>query len=142
MATRTSSAMPAVWMAAERSGLVMFIVRSALGSLWPRSGGRGYRRGLVGGGWLREPAPQCLPCGWRRSVRAWSCLSFARLLEVSGREAVDVDTVEDWWVADGYANQLRNACRVDGGGAFGLGHVYRSLGSWKSLAAKRWTWIP
>lgn len=50
-----------------------------------------------------------------------------RLIPVEGKEAIDIDTVDDWWIAEGYAHGRRIAYRVDGGGRFGLGHVYRAL---------------
>ena len=57
----------------------------------------------------------------------WPHLDDAQLIPMTGREAADLDTPEDWWVAEGYANRKRIAYRVDGGGDKGLGHVYRAL---------------
>jgi CMP-N-acetylneuraminic acid synthetase len=45
----------------------------------------------------------------RRWVEPTSRFSYtAYLLEVKGREAVDLDTMEDWWIAERYAMQDTN----------------------------------
>ena len=81
---------------------------------------------------------QAMPPSWRETGGA---LATARrfvteqsrfgphveLVPVSGREALDIDTWPDWWAAEAYARQCRVAYRTDGGGAFGLGHVYRAV---------------
>ena len=50
-----------------------------------------------------------------------------RLIPVTEQEAVDIDSYSDWWLADNYLACRRIAIRVDGGGALGLGHVYRAI---------------
>jgi spore coat polysaccharide biosynthesis predicted glycosyltransferase SpsG len=50
-----------------------------------------------------------------------------RLLPVPEHEAVDIDGYADWWLAESWLARRRIAVRVDGGGALGLGHVYRQL---------------
>jgi CMP-N-acetylneuraminic acid synthetase len=50
-----------------------------------------------------------------------------RLVELTEREAVDIDSNADWWRADNYLDRRKIAVRVDGGGAIGLGHVYRAI---------------
>ena len=50
-----------------------------------------------------------------------------RLLPVSDREAIDIDSYEDWWLADRHLAARRIAVRVDGGRKLGLGHIYRAL---------------
>ncbi len=42
-------------------------------------------------------------------------------------ESVDIDSVQDWWVAENTLKKLRIVIRTDGGGDIGMGHVYRGL---------------
>lgn len=64
-----------------------------------------------------------------------------QLVEVHGREALDVDTLEDWAVAEWYGRSLRIVYRVDGGGALGMGHVYRALALRNSRPQHEWTFL-
>lgn len=63
----------------------------------------------------------------RRVGRGFSPGQRIELVPVSGWEAVDIDHLEDWWVAEAWATRRRILYRVDGGGHLGLGHVYRAL---------------
>ena len=50
-----------------------------------------------------------------------------RLLELDPLEGLDIDAVEDWWIAEKALNRRRIVFRVDGSPQLGLGHVYRAL---------------
>ena len=54
------------------------------------------------------------------------------LIEVTREESVDIDTYEDWWIAENYLNKKRIAIVVDAYDEIGTGHVYRCL----SIASK------
>lgn len=54
------------------------------------------------------------------------------LLEISSEESIDIDTYEDWWVAENYINKKKIAIVVDAYKKIGTGHIYRCL----SLASK------
>ncbi|WP_119072838.1 cytidylyltransferase domain-containing protein [Aggregatilinea lenta] len=50
-----------------------------------------------------------------------------RLLELDRLEGLDIDAVEDWWIAEKALNRRKIVFRVDGSPWMGLGHVYRAL---------------
>lgn len=49
------------------------------------------------------------------------------VLEVSRREAVDIDDYADWWLVEKYLQRRRIVFHVTGSRATGLGHVTRAL---------------
>lgn len=49
------------------------------------------------------------------------------VFEVSPMEAIDIDTIADWWIVEKYLKTLKIALRVDGNRSIGFGHVYRML---------------
>jgi len=49
------------------------------------------------------------------------------LYELPVREAVDIDTEMDWWVAEKLLSRKRVILRVDGYKKIGTGHIYRTL---------------
>ena len=49
------------------------------------------------------------------------------IYEVSGQEAVDIDTDEDWIVAEAILKRKRILFRIVGKAPLGTGHIYRSL---------------
>lgn len=49
------------------------------------------------------------------------------LFEVPEDESIDIDSYEDWWIAENMLNRLNIVFRVDGDGDIGLGHVHRAL---------------
>lgn len=49
------------------------------------------------------------------------------LYELPKREAVDIDTEMDWWVAEKLLNRRRIMIRVDAYKKIGTGHIYRTL---------------
>lgn len=49
------------------------------------------------------------------------------LFEVPEDESIDIDSYEDWWIAESMLNRLNIVFRVDGDGDIGLGHVHRAL---------------
>lgn len=49
------------------------------------------------------------------------------VLEVSPEEAIDIDTMQDWWIVEKYLERRRVAIRVDGSRPIGFGHIYRML---------------
>lgn len=54
------------------------------------------------------------------------------LIEVSREESVDIDSYEDWWVAENYIQKKKIAIVVNAYNEIGTGHVYRCL----SIASK------
>lgn len=54
------------------------------------------------------------------------------LIEISHEESIDIDSYEDWWVADHYLNKKRIAIIVNAYDEIGTGHVYRCI----SIASK------
>ncbi len=54
------------------------------------------------------------------------------LVTLSSDESTNIDTPNDWWIAENIMNRKRICIRVDGYREIGLGHVYRTL----SLASK------
>jgi CMP-N-acetylneuraminic acid synthetase/spore coat polysaccharide biosynthesis predicted glycosyltransferase SpsG len=50
-----------------------------------------------------------------------------RLFEVPMDEKIDIDTYQDWWVAENLLKRLDVVFRVDGDKDLGLGHVYRAI---------------
>jgi spore coat polysaccharide biosynthesis predicted glycosyltransferase SpsG/CMP-N-acetylneuraminic acid synthetase len=54
------------------------------------------------------------------------------LIEVSREESVDIDSYEDWWIAENYLQKKRIAIVVNAYDEIGTGHVYRCL----SIASK------
>lgn len=50
-----------------------------------------------------------------------------RLIEISPREALDIDTPADFALAEYYINRKRIVLRADGGPQMGMGHAYRAL---------------
>ena len=59
------------------------------------------------------------------------------LVEVEPDEALDIDTFNDWVVADYLANRLSISIRVDAATHLGMGHVYRALALAQELASHR-----
>jgi CMP-N-acetylneuraminic acid synthetase/spore coat polysaccharide biosynthesis predicted glycosyltransferase SpsG len=49
------------------------------------------------------------------------------VFEVSEEEAIDIDSVQDWWVTSKVLSKRNIIIRVDGYTEIGLGHIYRSL---------------
>ena len=49
------------------------------------------------------------------------------LFKLSEKEAVDIDSYKDWWIAENYLNQKKILFRVIGGKDIGLGHIYRAI---------------
>ena len=49
------------------------------------------------------------------------------LIEVNEKEAIDIDTRMDWWMAEKLLLRKRIIFRTDGYHQIGLGHIYRSL---------------
>ena len=54
------------------------------------------------------------------------------IIEVSREESIDIDTYEDWWLAENYLNRKRIAVVVNAYNEIGTGHIYRCL----SIASK------
>lgn len=54
------------------------------------------------------------------------------LIEISHEESIDIDSYEDWWVAEHYLNKKRIAIIVNAYDEIGTGHVYRCI----SIASK------
>lgn len=50
-----------------------------------------------------------------------------RLIEVSRKEAIDIDTYEDFLLAEHLMGRKKIVLRADGGHRIGMGHVYRAL---------------
>lgn len=49
------------------------------------------------------------------------------LIEVDKKESIDIDTYEDWWIAERILKRKRIVIRVDATNEIGTGHVYRQL---------------
>jgi len=49
------------------------------------------------------------------------------LFEIPEEESVDIDTYQDWWIAENLLKRLKIVFRVDGSNEIGLGHVYRMI---------------
>lgn len=49
------------------------------------------------------------------------------IYEVSYEESIDIDTVQDWWIAEKQLSKKKILIRVEGYAEIGLGHIYRSL---------------
>ncbi len=49
------------------------------------------------------------------------------IFEVPKEESIDIDSYEDWWVADNILKKLTIVFRTDGDRDVGLGHVYRAI---------------
>lgn len=49
------------------------------------------------------------------------------LFETPRRESIDIDSFQDWWVAENLLKMRNIAFRVDGDYDVGLGHVYRAI---------------
>ena len=54
------------------------------------------------------------------------------LIEISHEESVEINTYEDWWIANNYLRKLKIAVVVDAYDEIGTGHMYRCL----SMASK------
>ena len=54
------------------------------------------------------------------------------LVEISSEESVDIDSYEDWWVAENYINKKKIAIVVNAYNEIGTGHIYRCI----SIASK------
>jgi CMP-N-acetylneuraminic acid synthetase/spore coat polysaccharide biosynthesis predicted glycosyltransferase SpsG len=48
-------------------------------------------------------------------------------IHVSEEEAIDIDSLMDWWLAEKILNRKKIVFRVDGYREIGLGHIYRAL---------------
>ena len=53
--------------------------------------------------------------------------SNVHLFKVPVNENIDIDTYQDWWVAENLLKRLKVVFRVDGDKDIGLGHVYRAI---------------
>lgn len=53
--------------------------------------------------------------------------SNVSVFEIPKKEAIDIDTPQDWWVAEKELNKKNILIRVEGYAEIGLGHIYRSL---------------
>ena len=49
------------------------------------------------------------------------------LFEIPEEESVDIDTYQDWWIAENLLKRQKIVFRVDGDNEIGLGHVYRMI---------------
>nr|CAI64277.1 cytidyltransferase, putative [uncultured archaeon]CBH36660.1 conserved hypothetical protein, cytidylyltransferase family [uncultured archaeon] len=49
------------------------------------------------------------------------------LFETPRRESIDIDSFQDWWIAENSLKLLNIVFRVDGDYDVGLGHVYRAM---------------
>lgn len=49
------------------------------------------------------------------------------IYEVSENEAIDIDTPQDWWIAEKELSKKNIIIRVEGYSEIGLGHIYRGL---------------
>ncbi len=58
------------------------------------------------------------------------------LFEIPKEESIDIDTYQDWWIAENLLKKLTIAFRVDGEEKIGLGHIYRSITLANRLAFK------
>lgn len=53
--------------------------------------------------------------------------SNVSVFEIPKKEAIDIDTPQDWWVAEKELNKKNILIRVEGYAEIGLGHIYRGL---------------
>lgn len=58
------------------------------------------------------------------------------LFEVPSEESIDIDTYEDWLIAENSLERKKIVFRVDGDSEIGLGHVYRTITLASRLAFK------
>ncbi len=49
------------------------------------------------------------------------------LIEISTKEAIDIDAESDWWIAEKMLQRRKVLFRVDGDAVIGMGHIYRAL---------------
>ena len=49
------------------------------------------------------------------------------LFEIPKEESIDIDTYQDWWIAENLLKRQKIVFRVDGDNEIGLGHVYRMI---------------
>jgi spore coat polysaccharide biosynthesis predicted glycosyltransferase SpsG len=49
------------------------------------------------------------------------------VFDISPEEAIDIDTMQDWWIVEKYLDRKKVAIRVDGERRIGFGHMYRML---------------
>jgi len=49
------------------------------------------------------------------------------LFEIPNEESTDIDTYQDWWIAENLLKKQMIVFRVDGDTEIGLGHVYRAI---------------
>ncbi len=49
------------------------------------------------------------------------------VFEISENESIDIDTPQDWWIAEKELNKKNIIIRVEGYSEIGLGHIYRGL---------------
>jgi len=49
------------------------------------------------------------------------------LFEIPENESTDIDTYQDWWIAENLLKKLMIVLRVDGDSEIGLGHIYRMI---------------
>lgn len=49
------------------------------------------------------------------------------IFELPSEESIDIDTPQDWWIAEGELTKKNIIIRVEGNSEIGLGHVYRGL---------------
>jgi spore coat polysaccharide biosynthesis predicted glycosyltransferase SpsG/CMP-N-acetylneuraminic acid synthetase len=61
------------------------------------------------------------------------------LLELEGAEAIDIDTVRDWMVAESVLAGRHIVIRADAGTAMGMGHAYRAIALATELLGHRVT---
>ena len=54
------------------------------------------------------------------------------LIEISREESIDIDSYQDWWVAEHYLNKKKIAMVVNAYDEIGTGHIYRCI----SMASK------
>ena len=54
------------------------------------------------------------------------------IIETSTEESIDIDTYQDWWIAENYLNKRKIAIVVNAYDEIGTGHIYRCL----SIASK------
>jgi CMP-N-acetylneuraminic acid synthetase/spore coat polysaccharide biosynthesis predicted glycosyltransferase SpsG len=53
--------------------------------------------------------------------------SNVSVYEISENEAIDIDTPQDWWIAEKELSKKNIIIRVEGYSEIGLGHIYRGL---------------
>lgn len=49
------------------------------------------------------------------------------LFEIPKEESIDIDTYQDWWIAENLLKKQTIVFRVDGDNEIGLGHIYRMI---------------